>query len=52
MRLPATDCEFSRKLYMMKQKRTTAHLIGAMVDAGSNVSSACRSVHIERGLFY
>ncbi len=24
----------------------------AMVDEGSSVSSACRSVHIERGLFY
>ncbi len=37
---------------MMKQKRRTVCLIVAMVDAGSSVSSACRSVHIECGLFY
>ena len=52
MRLPATDREISRKSYTMKQKKTAVRLITAMVDEGSSVSSACRSVRIERGLFY
>ena len=52
IRLPATDCEISRQPYTMKQKMTAVCLITAMVDEGSSVSSACRSVHINRGLFY
>ena len=52
IRLPATDCEISRKSYTMKQKKTAVRLITAMVDEGSSVSSACRSVHIKCGLFY
>ncbi len=52
MRLPATDHEISRKSYTMKQKKTAVCLILAMVDEGSSVPSACRSVNIELRLFY
>ena len=51
-RLPATDGMITCKSYMMKQKRTIVHLVEAMVDSGSSISSACRSVNIKCDLFY
>ena len=36
----------------MKQKRAIVCLIVAIVDGESNISSACRSVHVKHGLFY
>ena len=51
-RLPPTDCKTIHKSYTMKQKRTTFHLIEAVVDAEIGISSVCRSINIKCGLFY